>query len=270
VTFPDEGSFEWLDGFMKKNPQYVELSDRKIMQWAQVSGHQPKGNFKASNDKPQPNFGVRELDDMSVRKVISAVAPIIPRSYVIMEVKSNLIAAERQEVIKKFSYPCYKTTARVVMGKPTSEFKAMAQDKILKEKQAKSDSSWKAKKAAATHKKAAALRLKEAGKKKKEAENKRAAEKKKKEIEEKKAKGEEVEEEAPEEEEEEAEAEKEESDEETEPPKVELSEEEKKVNFLPKQTPDLTQQVMASSYGKFTTPKEDEGFDDIFYEWSKA
>jgi len=32
----------------------------------------------------------------------------------------------------------------------------------------------------------------------------------------------------------------------------------------------LTPQVMASSYGKFTTPKEDEGFDDISYEWSKA
>lgn len=271
VAFPDEGTFDWLDGYLKKNPQYVELSDRKIMQWAQVSGHHPKGNSKASNDKPQANFGVRELDDMSVRKVLSAVAPTIPRNYLIMEVKSNLIAAERQEVIKKFNYPCYKTSARVVMGKPTGEFKTMVQDKILKEKQAKADAAWKAKKAAATHKKAAALRVKEAQKKKKEMEKKRAADKKKKEDEEKKAKGEEVEEEqAEEEQQEEAEDSKEASDEETEPPVVELSEEEKSVSFLPKQTPDLTEQVMSSSFGKFTTPKEDEGFGDIFYEWSKA
>merc|ERR1740138_362449 len=30
VAFPDEGTFAWVDSFLEKNPQYVELSDRKI------------------------------------------------------------------------------------------------------------------------------------------------------------------------------------------------------------------------------------------------
>lgn len=28
------GTFEWLDGFLAKNPHYTELSDRKIIEWA--------------------------------------------------------------------------------------------------------------------------------------------------------------------------------------------------------------------------------------------
>jgi len=270
VGFPDEGTFDWLDTFMQKNPQYVELSDRKIMQWAQASGHQPKGNFKASNDKPQFNFGVKELDDMSVRKVINAVAPVMPRNYVVMEVKSNLMAAERQEVLKKFNYPCYKKTARVIMGEPRGEFKSMVQDKILKEKQAKSDNAFKAKKEANARKKVAAQKQKEALAKKKEFEKKRAADKKAKEDEAKKAKGEEVEEAKEEEKEEEKEEPAEEEEEMGEAPVVELTDEEKTKYFTPKSTPDLTPQVMSSSYGKFSTPNEDEGFDDIVYEWQKA
>lgn len=34
VGVPDEGTFEWLEGFLAANPQYVELSDRKIVAWA--------------------------------------------------------------------------------------------------------------------------------------------------------------------------------------------------------------------------------------------
>ncbi|CAJ1359461.1 unnamed protein product, partial [Effrenium voratum] len=43
VAFPDEGTFEWLDSFIEKNPQYTELSDRKLMEWAVASGlNRPK------------------------------------------------------------------------------------------------------------------------------------------------------------------------------------------------------------------------------------
>jgi len=279
VAFPDEGTFEWLDGFLETNPSYVELSDRKIAQWAKASGHHSKGGGdRGSNDKPQLNTGISELDNMSLRKVINAVAPCIPRNYVIMEVKSNLIAAERQEALKKFNYPCYKKTARVIMGEPGKEWKAKVQNKLLKDKQAKSDKQFAQKKAEAERKKAAEKRQKEAAKVRKEAEKKRAAalaEKKKKEAEEKAAKegGEKKEEEKKEEsapEKAESEDEKEEAPEaEMEAPTVELTDEEKKLTFLPnfKGTYDLDAKVMGSFFGKFSTPAGDEGFDDIKYEW---
>merc|ERR1719453_2553782 len=91
VAFPDEGTFDWLDTFLEKNPKYVELSDRKIIDWAKSSGLWPKGGWKASNDKPNVSFGVPAVDDFGVRKVIAAVAPVVPRNYLVMEVKSNLI-----------------------------------------------------------------------------------------------------------------------------------------------------------------------------------
>merc|ERR1719506_2767767 len=103
---------------MEKNPHYVELSDRKIVQWAQASGLYPKGSKNDpanSNDKPSFGFGVQGIDDRSVQKLVNCVAPLAPRNYVIMEVKSNLIAAERQAIMKKFNYPCFKRVARVVM-----------------------------------------------------------------------------------------------------------------------------------------------------------
>jgi hypothetical protein len=293
VAFPDEGTFDWLDLFLEKNPQYVELSDRKIIEWAKASGFHSKGggggnNWKASNDKPSMSTGIQELDNMSVRKVINAVAPIVPRNYLIMEVKSNLIASERKEVLKKFNYPCYKKVARVMMGEPNKEFKALAQKKLLKDKQAKSDKQWQNKKSEAQRKRATAQRQKELRKAKAEAEKKRkaAAEEKKKKAEEEKAakeggdKEEKKEEEKKEEtkdepmkEEEEVKSEEEQVDpilEETEPPTVELTDEEKKLFFSKKESKDLDGKVMSQFYSRFSTPEADEGFDDIVYEWQKG
>jgi len=293
VAFPDEGTFDWLDEYLSKNPKYVELSDRKIVEWARLSGLKSQGKWnKSSNDKPSVNFGIPELDNMSIRRVVSAVAPVMPRNYCIMEVKSNLVAAERKEILKKFNYPCYKKVAKVIMGEPGKEFKTMVQSKLLKEKQAKADASWKQKKIEAAKKKEQAKKQKEAEKRKKEAEAKRkaAAEAKKKEEEEKKKQkeekkdsedkkdGEDKTEEKPAEEKkeeapapmEEDEEEKEEEEEEKEPPKVELTEEELKLNFMKKNTPDIAPQVLNSAYAKFTTPEQDEGFDDIQYEWFKG
>merc|ERR1712129_566511 len=193
--FPDEGTFEWTDAFLEKNPQYVELSDRKILEWARASGLGHSGkNVPGSNDKPSFNFGVRRVHGMSIRKVINTVAPIVPRNYLIMEVKSNLVAAERQELLKRFNYPCYKKTAKVMMGEPNKEYKSLVQTKLLKDKQAKSDNAWKAKTAEVARKKAAAIKQKvlnkqiadlkkkkegEAAAKKKAAEEKKAAAEKK-------------------------------------------------------------------------------------------
>jgi len=287
VAFPDEGTFDWLDGFLEKNPKYVELSDRKIVEWAKLSGlnakpHHGKNN---SNDRPSIDFGVPALNDFSVRKVIAAVAPVMPRNYVVMEVKSNLLANERKELLKKFSYPKYKKVARVVMGEPDSDFKEKVQSKILKDKQNKAEIAWKKEKAEKAKKKQQEKAKKEAEKRKKEVEKKKAelAEKKKKEEEEKKKKKEEgdkkeeeekkeepKEEEKPKEDEKMEEEKEEEAEEDTEPPKVELTDEEKDVKFFKKALPDVAPQVIASTFGRFTTPAQDEGFDDIQYEWFKG
>merc|ERR1719331_1748990 len=61
VAFPDEGTFDWLDGFLEKNPKFVELSDRKIMEWCKGSGLWSKGRIQGSNDKPAANFSLPGL-----------------------------------------------------------------------------------------------------------------------------------------------------------------------------------------------------------------
>jgi len=296
VGVPDEGTFVWLDTFLEKNPQYVELSDRKILKWANASGltsnNQDRNQKSASLDKPAFNFGIREMDDFSVRKVLSAIAPVVPRNYLIMEVKSNFVAAEREEVLKKFNYPCYKRTAKVIMGEPSKEYKAMVQSKILKDKQAKSDIAWKATKVEKARKKALEAKKKETEKKaieakalkeKKAAEAKAQKEKKEAEAKEKKEGDDKKEEEkkdepmeekkeekAEEKKEEVKEPEEPEEPEETEPPVVELTEEEKKLNHATKRGFDLSLPVMNSNFSKFSIPGAAEGFDDIQYEWQKA
>merc|ERR1712151_411381 len=87
------------------------------------------------------------MEDASVMRLIKAVAPVIPRNYVVMEVKSNLVEAERKEALAKFSAPHFKKVAHVVMGEPNDEFKTVQLDKLLREKQEKSDAAWQEKKA---------------------------------------------------------------------------------------------------------------------------
>jgi len=209
VAFPDEGTFDWLDMFLEANPHYVELSDRKILEWAASSGlWKPKGGgWKTSNDKPEFNFGLPGMDDFSIRRVINSVAPAVPRNYVIMEVKSNLITAERKEVLARFSTPSFKKVAKVVMGEPNEEYKSKQLERLRKEKQEKADAEWKAKKAEEERKKQVEQKQKQlqemrrkadeqrkkfaedAKKKREEEAKKKEAEKKAKEAAEKKAAG---------------------------------------------------------------------------------
>merc|ERR1712190_432519 len=117
VAFPDEGTFDWLDGFLDKNPHYVEISDRKIIEWAKASGVvKPvagSSTFKPSHDKPEFNFGLPGMDDQSIRKVLYNLLPHIPRNYVIMEVKANPIKEARAELLDRFPAPHFKTVATV-------------------------------------------------------------------------------------------------------------------------------------------------------------
>merc|ERR1711972_452892 len=54
-----------------------------------------------------------------------------------------------------------------------------------------------------------------------------------------------------------------------EPPKVELSAEEKKNYFRKPLIPDISSYQMGISFGKFSVPEKDEGFEEIKFDWSK-
>merc|ERR550534_2256685 len=175
VACPDEGTFDWLDTFLAKHPEYVELSDRKILEWAALSGlWKPKAmGLKSSNDRPEFNFGLPGMDDFSVRRVLASVAPIVPRNYVVMEVRANLVEAERKALLRRFAAPHFKRTAHVVMGEPGEEFKTMQLEKLLREKQEKSDNAWRAKKADEKRKKDIEKQQKELAEMRKRAEEAR-------------------------------------------------------------------------------------------------
>jgi len=302
VAFPDEGTFDWLDTFLEKNQQFVELSDRKIIEWAAKSGLvKPKAtSWKNSQDKPEFNYGLTAMDDLSCRRVLQAVAPLVPRNYVVMEVKENLTEEDRIATLKRFANPMYKKVAAVVMGEPDDAYKKVVQSRILKEKKEKAITEWKAKKQEKDRKKQLALRQKQLAdmRQKAEEQKKKAADeaKKAKEAEalakkkaeaKEKGEGEEAgaeaapmeeakEDEQPKEETAEEKGEKkeevaeEDEPEDTEPPEVELTEEDKKVWFRPPPVSDLTSQVLNQAFGKFTLPQKTEGFDDIRYEWQPA
>lgn len=310
VCLPDEGTFEWLKMFHEKNPGYTELSDRMILDWAEKSDISRQKGFEAktsSNDKPEMNFGIKELDDNSVRRILQAIAPLQPRNFVCMEVLGNLIKDERKALLARFSSPMFKKTGYVVVGEPNSEFKKRTNEVLLKQKQEASDAEFKAKKAEEKKKKLEEKQKRQIERIQKKAEkekNKAAREQAKKLMAEKKAaeeaakkeegkdvpkedkkeedepkdgekekeedkpKAEEKEEEEKDEEEEEEEKDDEEMDEE--PPTVQLTQEEKKIWFAKPSVPDLTPYSLSKSLASFSIPDKAEGFTELKFEWVKA
>jgi len=196
VSLPDEGTFQWLDMFHEKNPGYTELSDRMILDWAQKSGIWRSKGYKAktSNDKPDMSFGIRELDDNSVRRVIYQVAPLQSRNFIVMEVKSNLIKGDRKDLLARFPNAFFKKVGVVMVGEPTVDFKKRTNELVLKQKQEQSDAEFKAKKAEEQRKKLMEKRQKELEKAKKKAEKaqKKAAKEMKRKLEEQKKAAEEA------------------------------------------------------------------------------
>lgn len=276
VCLPGEGSFDWLDTFLAKNPQYTEISDRAILEWCDKSGIERFG-IKASNDKPMTNFGVADLDDMSLRRMLLQVAPLQNRSYVVMEVKSNLMKEERAQALTRFDTERFARMAIVVMGEPTKQFKTHIQQLMLSQKQAASDLAFTAKKAEEARKKMLEKRLKELEKARKQQERER----KRKLAEILKAKAEAqakaagtevpVEDEIKEDEEPEEEDKPEDDDMDVDeaPPKVTLTAEEKQLAFRVSEVPDLVPFVLSTSFTSFSLPSKDEGFSEIQYPWSK-
>lgn len=253
VGLPEHGFFDWVDIFLQQNPGFTELSDRKILDWAAKSGlwRQSKG-IGASADKPDMKFGIPLLDDLSVRRVLQHIAPTSRRSFVIPELRGNLLAAERKQALARWPLTAFKKTAAIIAGEPKADFKSQVQGLILADK-----------------KEAALAELK---KKREEEARKRVAEEKKKAAEaaqkarqlllKRKREGTEGEEEpAP------VEEAKEEPTEEPMEVTVELTDEEKAMTFRKTGTVDVAEQVLSRCYADFTFPTSEEGFDEVSYKW---
>merc|ERR1712151_1161895 len=122
-----------------------------------------------SNDKPQYNFGLGLVDDASIRKALMMIAPLVPRHYVVMEVKQNLVTADRKALLKRFNMPHFNKIAKDMMGEPKDDYKERVHVRVLKDKQQKSDADWRRQKAEKARKREAAKREKEAKAKKEKA-----------------------------------------------------------------------------------------------------
>jgi len=256
VALPDKGFFDWVDAFVERNPSYVELSERKINEWASKSGlWRPKSSGPTCNDAPGVKFGIPLMDDSSVRRVLDAIAPTQARNYIVPELKANLVSAERLEALKKFSALDFKKTAKVIMGEPDEEFKQNVQALLLADKQTAAEAK---KKAAAQEQERKRLLLD----KKKKAEEAR----KLKEMAQKKKLGKEVEEEPVDKEEDAKEDEEMKADAEQEAP-VELTDEEKKLWHRKLDVPDVLEKTLSKTYASFSLPSKEEGFDEISYAW---
>merc|ERR1712216_285852 len=205
------------------------------------------------------------LDDMSVRRIIKALAPAVDRNYVVMEVKKNLLPEERKKALAMFPSHSFKRICQVRMGEPDDEFKAAVQDSILATKKAKAEAEAKRKRQERDRKKAEDLRKKKAEAAKKAREE---AAKKAKEARLAKAKGEEVPKEEDKEDKMDVDEKEEEAvEEEIVAEEVSLTEEDKKVLFIKKNVPDIVPQEVSNSFSKFTLPDGDEGFDRIDFPW---
>jgi len=263
VCLPDEGTFDWLDMFLQKNPQFVELSERVIVDWAVRSGiFRPKTNTsKASNDRPDVTFGMPHIDDGTVKQILQSVASAQQRDIVYMEVRGNLIEEDRAQALAKFRLPCYKKVAKVLMGEPADDFVQFMHDKLLKEKKVKADLEFQIKK-----QERARQRLLEFQKKQVEwARRKAEREKKKAQPPAEPAEGEEKKEDEAMDEEVDDPEPKMEAEAEEEPPKVELSEEERAQKFRKSELPDLAAQLLGACFSSFTMPET--GFDEVEFDW---
>merc|ERR1711972_121109 len=105
--------------------------------------------------------------------VIANMTHLMPRNYVVMEVKANLVEAERAENLKRFPASKFKRSAYVAIGEPNKEFKDKQLDILLKDKQEKAEAEWKVKKAERERKRAQDARMKQVMELRKQAEERR-------------------------------------------------------------------------------------------------
>lgn len=241
VGLPDQGYFDWVDDFLKKNPSYVDLSDRKIIDWAARSGLWKPRNNNSSNDKPDMKWGIPCMDDGSIRRMLLQVAPMHRRNIIVPEIKANLSENERKTNIARFAAAGYKKVGIVLVGEPTAEYKEMVNSLMLEAKKAKVEVERKRK-------------ASEEARKKMALENRR-----KREAAAKKKDGAELEDEEMKEDEEESKVDEE--------AVVELTDEEKALVHRKLPHPDISEHILAKGYANFSLPSAEDGFDQIKYAW---
>jgi len=143
IGLPNQGLFDWADLFLQKNPQYVEISDRAILRWADRSEiKRPKGygpEARTSNDKPGMGFGIPMMDDLSIKKALHTFLPMMKRHCVIMELKDNLVRDSRRDVLAKWFAASCRRVAVVAVGTPSSDYTEHFQSLFLEDKQATVD-----------------------------------------------------------------------------------------------------------------------------------
>jgi hypothetical protein len=136
IGLPDAGVFDFVDRFMEDNPGYVELSDRAIRSWATASGL--KSKEEGCRDDPDFSFGVPALDEKLIRPMLKTLAKLNNRSCVATSIKSNLLQADREELLKSFPEST-KKIAVVLIGEPNASFKDWVQKKIKSNREARND-----------------------------------------------------------------------------------------------------------------------------------
>jgi len=279
VCLPDEGTFQWLDWFLEKNPNFMELSDRKIIEWATRSGLTRSRALKpaGSNDRPDMCFGIPQLDDGSIKAMLSLTASVQGRDLVIPEVKANLLREERAENLRRFRAPHLRRVAQVMLGEPEEEVQQIRRDKLLSEKQERLDAEWRARQSERHLKRLLDKRAREVEQQRKQAQKRQRLEagaEEKEKAEEGDAPDASM---ADEEKEGEAMAEEDtggdqEETGEEERPLAELTEEDLKGSLFkrPGSTPDLIPYVLNTTFMRFTLPTEEEGFDELRFAWQPA
>lgn len=138
VVFPiglPEGIFDWVEQYIETNPEFTELSDRSFHKWCKQSGlKKPWGDQrqeKDSVDKPNFNFGIKDVDNRSWRKMLFTISKFTKKNFIVMEAKANLLKESREEMLKKFSAPHFTKTAVVAIGEPPEQFKSWVHKTIM-------------------------------------------------------------------------------------------------------------------------------------------
>merc|ERR1712187_763707 len=137
VGLPEEGLFDWLDMFLKKNKKYTEVSDRAMQAWCEKSGIVPKGKAVSSRDKPL------DKDLTAITSLLRSILPLQQRDVVLMELRDNLIKDCRVSMLQLFPASVFKRIAVVAVGDPTSDFKKHTLALVKADKQEESDKRFK-------------------------------------------------------------------------------------------------------------------------------
>eukprot|EP00927_Polykrikos_kofoidii_P027805 TRINITY_DN2434_c0_g2_i1.p1 TRINITY_DN2434_c0_g2~~TRINITY_DN2434_c0_g2_i1.p1 ORF type:complete len:904 (-),score=172.59 TRINITY_DN2434_c0_g2_i1:162-2825(-) len=131
VALPGEGMNDWCDNYLDKNRHFSELSRRATQNWLARSAtpRRPASAGAAA--------AAAAAEDKDVRSALSDIAQMLPRNFVVADVRRNLTAESRKMALQDFSQAEFRRTAVVLLGEPSEEHKLYVQKAILEDKKAK-------------------------------------------------------------------------------------------------------------------------------------